>query len=149
MRKILLSVALFIFVVAGGLLFNLLLSNREPEEAAEIAVGGVKFKIEIADSSLEQARGLSGRESLAEDAGMLFVFGGKSIRSFWMAGMHFPLDIVWISGNRVVGISENLPPATAGNVQIYNSPEPVDRVLEINAGLADKLGISVGDLVEY
>jgi uncharacterized protein len=149
MKKILLSVALFIFVIVGGLLFNLFLTNREPEETAEIKVGGAKFKIEIAKSSLEQARGLSGRESLAEDAGMLFIFNGNSIRSFWMAGMQFPLDIIWISGHRVVGISENLPPASAGNVQIYNSPEPVDRVLEINAGLADRLGIKPGDLVEY
>lgn len=140
---------MFIFVIAGGLLFNLFLTNREPKETAEIKVGGAKFKIEIAKSSLEQARGLSGRERLAEDAGMLFIFNGNSIRSFWMAGMQFPLDIIWISGNRVVGISKNLPPASSGNVQIYNSPEPVDRVLEINAGLADRLGIEPGDLVEY
>ncbi len=149
MKKFFLSVALFIFVVAGGLMFGLLLGNRDPKGAAELKVGGARFKIEIADNSLEQARGLSGRESLAEDAGMLFVFGEKSARSFWMAGMQFPLDIIWISGDRVVGISKNLPPATAENVQIYNSPEPVDRVLEINAGLADQLGINVGDLVEY
>ena len=47
----------------------------------------------------------------------------------------------------VVGFSENLPPATGSSTQIYNSPEPADKVLEINAGLVKKLGIKIGDAV--
>ena len=62
-----------------------------------------------------------------------------------MPDMRFPLDIIWIKGNEIVGILENVSPAGFGELEIYYPPEPVDKVLEINAGLADKLNIKIGD----
>ena len=148
-KKIFIGFGIFILVVAGGGLYGFL---AKEEDAAtpifrKLKIGAAVFQMEIVGTSAEQTRGLSGREKLEENQGMLFIFPNKAVRSFWMAGMKFPLDIIWISGNKIIGISENLPPATAMNAPIYSSPEPVDKVLEINAGLAEKLGIKVGDII--
>ena len=63
--------------------------------------------------------------------------------------MKFPLDIIWIRGGIVAGIIFGAEPEGAIAAKIYSSPEPVDRVLEINAGEASKWGIRPGDLVAY
>ncbi|MBI4992235.1 MAG: DUF192 domain-containing protein [Candidatus Harrisonbacteria bacterium] len=150
LKKIFVSLGLFTVVVVLGGLYGLLLGNRDRrEEFKTLIIGTNKFEIEIADNALEQAHGLSGRDFLADDRGMLFVFADLSVRSFWMAGMKFPLDIIWIKGDKVVGFSENLPLASAANVKIYYSPESIDKVLEINAGLVNKLGIRAGDVIGF
>ncbi len=121
-----------------------------------LILNGQEIKIEIADTPAKRARGLSGRESLAEGAGMLFIFPKPARQNFWMKDMKFPIDIIWIrqttDGDRVVGFVENaLPPASGqleNSLAIYSSPENVDRVLEINAGLVKKWRIKVGDIVQ-
>jgi len=64
-----------------------------------------------------------------------------------MPDMHFSLDIVWIRGDDVVGISENVPPAGFGEPEIYYPPEEIDKVLEINAGSAKKFALKIGDIL--
>lgn len=117
-----------------------------------IDLNGHQIKVEIADTPAKQARGLSGRESLAENFGMLFIFFEPKVQRFWMKDMKFPIDIIWISqtadGDRVVGFVENAPvPVSENNLEIFSSPENVDKVLEINAGLVKKWGIKVGDKI--
>lgn len=147
MKKIFLSVSAFIFLIAFGLLSLFLIKDRNKKEnPAILKIGNNHLEVEIADTVFLQARGLSGRPSLLEKQGMLFIFNGLAIRNFWMAGMKFPLDIIWISGDKVVGFAENIPPA-AGIPELYPSSEPVDKVLEINAGLVEKLKIKVGDKI--
>jgi len=148
-RKFFLAICVFLIVIVLGGLHNILSNDRKRENEAFIEISGHRFSIEIADNAVSQARGLSGRERLDMDHGMLFVFPDESVRSFWMVGMNFPLDLIWIKNREIVGITRNLPPATAENMQITNSPGAVDMVLEINAGLADRLGIQPGDLVKY
>ncbi len=146
MKNILVASSLFVILVTAGLVYNLL-TRKEPA-LKELRIGEHLFKVEIADTPAAQARGLSGRLRLPEDRGMLFIFNNLSMQSFWMVGMRFPLDIIWISGDRIVGISDNLLPAAVTGTRTYAPPEPIDKVLEINAGLAEKLGIRIGDLVE-
>ena len=83
---------------------------------------------------------------------MLFVFDKLAIHHFWMKGMLFPLDFVWIKSiNKnqgvVVGVTENAPPLKIKNVQFYSPPEPVDLMLEIRAGLVSERGVKKGDVV--
>lgn len=116
-----------------------------------VKIGDREFKVEIADTAYLRSQGLSGRESLPEDSGMLFVFGSSTVQTFWMKGMKFPLDIIWIQDERIVGIEKNVPPEpdkSAFSLKIYNSPEAVNRVLEINAGLSEKYGFGAGDKIE-
>ncbi len=114
---------------------------------ATLTVGAATFTVEVADEPSEQAQGLSGRAALAPDAGMLFVFPEAGSYTFWMKNMRFPLDFVWIAGDRVVGVTENAPPEGNNPALTYGPPEAVDKVLEINAGDVTKYHITSGDLV--
>jgi uncharacterized membrane protein (UPF0127 family) len=79
---------------------------------------------------------------------MLFVLPNDS-PSFWMKGMRFPLDIVWINGNRVVDVSADVPApqGPGGGLPTYSPDRPADRALEVNAGWAARHGVEPGDTV--
>lgn len=106
---------------------------------------------EVVDTKPSRELGLSGREYMRDDEGMLFVFDLPGRYGFWMKDMAFPLDIVWINQNGVVvKIEPNFtpesykqnPPKTA-----INDPE-ANYVLEINAGRAEKYGLFLGSKIK-
>ncbi|MCU0680263.1 MAG: DUF192 domain-containing protein [Planctomycetes bacterium] len=106
-------------------------------------------KVELADTPHKAYQGLSNRESLCQDCGMLFLFSEKKERSFVMRNMNFPLDIVWINNHKVINISENLPPEGEDYKNTYQSGGVVDSVLELNAGWCQKNKVKVGSIVGY
>jgi uncharacterized protein len=116
-----------------------------------IEINGKEIKVEIADSSQERSKGLGGRESLASDSGMLFIFPDKGQYSFWMKGLKFPLDLIWIRDDVVVDIIENVPSPRPNqqdeDLPIYQSRIEVDKVLEVNAGVVERFQIKVGDKI--
>lgn len=115
----------------------------------DIKIGQTLIKAEAADTLGKQARGLSGRRSLAPDLGMFFYFSFPSQPSFWMKEMKFPLDMIWIRDGKVVDLTENLPPPRSGEAPATAAPrEPVTAVLEVNAGFARQHNIKIGDAVE-
>jgi len=118
-------------------------------EEPGVVIRGRTIGVEIADEMREQIAGLSGRESLCPDCGMLFVFPDKQVRHFWMKNMNFPLDIIWIGDGKILNISENLSPEGESPEKIYTSTLPANYVLEVNAGFAERHGIKVGDGIEY
>ena len=77
---------------------------------------------------------------------MLFIFEAEGLYSFWMKGMVIPLDLVWIDADGVVsGVTASVPHAPEGTIpQLYFPPRPIQYVLEINAGLAEAVGIGAG-----
>ncbi|RJP44853.1 DUF192 domain-containing protein [Candidatus Parcubacteria bacterium] len=146
---IVIGLAAFLMLVAAGVAgFYFKRFPNPPLKRARLLLRDIPFEVELASRPMERARGLAGREGLARSAGMLFVFHSPGTHGFWMQGMNFPLDIVWIRGNRVVGFSENLEPPK-GEIFPRSSypPGPVDRVLEISAGLVSELGLAAGDPV--
>lgn len=124
-----------------------------PQKASlkQLEVNGHKIKIEIADTKEKRNKGLGGREVLKDDEGMLFIFDDLKKHSFWMKGLSFPLDFIWIRDNTVVDIILNAkPPVTGqkdGDLPIYLPKEDVNRVLEVTAGGVERLGIKIGDMV--
>jgi len=113
-----------------------------------LKVGNSTFKVEVADDHISRSQGLSGRDKLEENHGMLFIFDVPRYHTFWMKGMRFPLDFIWIRGNEVVGVTENVQsPASPLPQQIIRPPQVVDKVLEVNAGIVEKHNISDGDRV--
>ena len=109
-----------------------------------IKIKDAEVAIEIADTPALREKGLSGREELGENEGMLFVFDSSSPRSFWMKDMHFPIDIIWIGEDKkVAGVSANISPNTFP--QSFSSPVPVPYVLEVSAGWTERHGITPGD----
>ena len=123
-------------------------------EPAVVSIGGTTYAVDLAITPEERQQGLSGREHLPQDAGMLFVFEDERELHFWMKGMHFPLDIIWINAQcSLVDVSADVPtsPPDADNNQIprVQSPAPARYVLEVNAGEAARNGLRAGDTVEF
>ncbi|HXK36718.1 MAG TPA: DUF192 domain-containing protein [Candidatus Paceibacterota bacterium] len=115
-----------------------------------ISFGSHTLRAEIADDVFEQTQGLSGRDSLDDDAAMLFVFMPPDDRAFWMKDVRFPIDIIWLRGDTVVGIAKNVQPEPGvpdAELARYRSPGPVSQVIEVVAGTADRLGIHDGDVM--
>ncbi len=123
-------------------------------EPIEVRIDGLVIEAEVARTPEERAQGLSGRPALSENAGMLFVFQEERRPAFWMKGMRFPLDFIWISRDRrVVDITRDVPPPEPGTpdnaLPLYQPAEPVLYVLEVNAGIVGEMGLRVGDAVTF
>lgn len=116
------------------------------DQDAVVELGGRQFSVELALSRGEQARGLMFREELEPDAGMLFVFPREAPRHFWMKNTRIPLDILYFDEQlELVGTALNARPCVADPCPTYPSGRPARYVLEINAGLAEELGVELGD----
>jgi len=118
----------------------------------EMMVKDKKIFIEIASTNEQMQKGLSGRDPLAEDEGMLFVFPEKdTLQSFWMKDMKFDLDFIWINDDKVVQTHENIKHPSPGTpdskLEILTPKTPIDSVLEVNAGFVEKNNIKEGDSV--
>jgi len=140
-------IILGIFAVFRGSFIFSSASNDPQEkinfETADIKIASHKLKVELATSAKQHDRGLSYREKIDPETGMLFIFNRAEKPGFWMKEMNFPLDIIWLDTNRnVVYLHKNLSPDTYP--QIFQSPLPIKYVLEIKAGEADKLNIKIG-----
>ena len=150
MKKHFLLLILFVVVAVIWILFSAFSRKRVMEQRPQVTIGNATFNVEIADNVAKRARGLSGRDSLKENEGMLFLFNQPAVQNFWMKEMNFPIDIVWIMDDRVVGFAENASmPVTGEELPIYSSPELADKVLEINAGLVKKYNIKVSDKADF
>ena len=104
-----------------------------------------RFEVELALSREQQARGLMYRRSLAENAGMLFVYGKEWPVSMWMKNTLIPLDMLFIRRDgRIVRIAERTVPRS---LETISSGQLVAAVLEVNGGTAARLGIQLGDRV--
>lgn len=101
------------------------------------------FTVAVADEPKEQEKGLSGKNNLPKNRGMLFVFGKPDYYSFWMKDMKFPIDIIWIDENlRIINIEKNITPDTFPKKFIPQLPAKY--VLEVNGGWSDKNEIKEG-----
>ena len=69
-----------------------------------IQVGDTKLVVEVADTEALRERGLSGRSSLHEGSGMLFVFEEEGAWGIWMKGMQFPIDIIFADSAGVISM---------------------------------------------
>lgn len=113
---------------------------------ATIRVGGVEVTAEIADNQELRQQGLMNRDSLAENHGMLFVYGTSEVRSFWMRNTRIPLDIAFIDANGVIINIEAMEPQTDQN---YYSQGPMMYALEMDLGWFEANGVGPGDRLEF
>ncbi len=112
-----------------------------------LIVGKANLTVEVAATDAARAQGLSDRDTLPEGRGMLFTFERPGTYGFWMHGMRFPLDFVWIAKGRVVAVTLDVPaPSFAQPEPVrLGPPEPVDVVLEVREGWVAAHGVGVGD----
>lgn len=130
-------------------LFSLWFYSRHPLQTT-VSVRDATFLADVAVTGKEKELGLGNRKDLPKDHGMLFVYDHKEKYPFWMKNMHFPIDIIWIDDRTIVDITKNVPVSNnpIDSLPIYYPAVPVDKILEINAGLSDIYSISVGDRVK-
>lgn len=104
--------------------------------------GSARFNVEIADDDEERGRGLMFVESMGRYNGMLFVYDAPSTVAFWMKNTLITLDMVFLDQHGVVQhIHENAVP---GSLETIPGGNGILAVLEVNGGLADKLGLVTG-----
>jgi uncharacterized membrane protein (UPF0127 family) len=143
--------SILVATVLLALLGYLVVSRRSsglPE--VTVSFGDTHIRAEIAGSTLSRARGLSYRDELLDGRGMLFTFGAASRHTFWMKGMNFSIDIVWLRNDKVVDITPNVDPQRGAMMTLlktYSPKVPADDVLELPAGYAAAHNIRVGDLM--
>ena len=120
--------------------------------STEAVIGGHTFTLELATTVEERRIGLSNRDHLASNAGMLFVFKEESILSFWMKDTLIPLDILFLDQDRrIVDIRTMTPqPGVPTNqLTVYRSALPAMYAVELNAGTAAELGLAPGMVVDF
>jgi Uncharacterized conserved protein len=139
MRLLTLILAILIILIATFLALNYLLPNTP-----QAKINGHTFSLYLAKTAQEQKVGLAKYKSIAPNQGMLFLFDKADNYSFWMKDMKFPIDIIFISDNKVVYVFGNVPVSPNDNLPVYTTKTKANKVLEINAGLAKKYGIKIG-----
>lgn len=128
----------------------IIIINSKPTNAPMVLIGENKIYVDLAKTTSEVSKGLSGRPTLAEDHGMLFIFSKASRYRFWMPDMNFPLDIIWINEGRIVDISKNASNVFDIKNPVYYRPSsPAQYVLEVNANFCDKNNIKIGDVITF
>lgn len=117
----------------------------------EAELGEQPITIEVVKTPQSITQGLSDRSSIGSD-GMLFILDRTQFPSFWMRRMLFDLDLIWLLDNQVVEITRQVPHPAPGTPEselpLYRPSVPVNQVLEVPAGTAEALGITVGDQLE-
>jgi len=104
--------------------------------------------LEVARTEPERSRGLMFRTSMAEQAGMIFLFERPGVYPFWMKNTLIPLDMFWTdTTGKVVWIAESVPPCQADPCPEYPPKAVASYVIETNGGFAKRHGVKVGDVV--
>ena len=114
---------------------------------------GARINAETMRTDIELLKGLMFRESLPAGRGMLFIHPEESIFHYWMYQTKIPLDIIWMDHDRrIVEMSLDTPPCTSKSAKEcpnYGGNYKSKYVLEVNAGVAKKNGLQVGDTLVF
>lgn len=140
--------------IFAGRLFSKLSGVNLVSTKPYVSIEDTEIFVDIADSPRELQLGLSGRKSLSKNEGMLFVFQPSDAKpSFWMEGMLFDIDIIWINDEKIVQMDLGVPKPKANTpsnqLPLYQPYVGVDYVLEVNSGLSKDNGFAVGDAVDF
>ena len=146
-----------LFALAFSFSFLVLLASgcvsqddiSDGDELGEVCFEGTCFQVEIPGDDIGMARGLMHRESMDQGKGMLFIFKSEGIYPFWMKNTLIPLDIIWMDDDgQVVFISRDTQPCESDPCPSTNPGRMAKYVLEINAGISDRIGLQVGEKMD-
>ena len=122
------------------------------QQIMTLKLGDWVLNVEVVNTPASITRGLSGRAEIGTD-GMLFVLPRRQFPRFWMKEMKFNLDLVWIDGDTVIGITENvLAPdheTALSALPIYTPEDAVEMVLELPAGVASAKQLMPGNHLSF
>lgn len=137
-------------VVSGDPVPVLNEGGLEGYDQTAVYISDVGLLADIADTPEKKSLGLGVRESMGEGEAMLFPFDVEGRHSFWMHGMKFPIDIIWLDSDKtVIHIEHNLQPCTPLDCPSYLPDEDATYVLETVAGFSERHGIVDGTEAEF
>lgn len=140
-------VILVVIVVSAG---SIAYFVSQPAKGVRIVLSGVVIDVELATTAAAQEKGLSGRDSMSANHGMLFVFDSENYWGFWMHEMRFPLDIVWFDSNRrAIFFEQRLQPCTPNACPVFTPTAKAMYVLEVNAGFVATHNVLLGDTFSF
>jgi hypothetical protein len=143
------KVILFSLLILAGVLFFVDYKITPVNIYTAGQLNGQRILLELAMTPASQYQGLSDRQSLCADCGMLFIFRQSQTQTFVMRRMKFPLDMIWLNNNQIVGWSQSLAPQSSEPYTLYNSPKPVNQVLEVNADYVKNHNLKINDNLIY
>ena len=122
----------------------------EPDATAVISTAGddVELAVEVADDDAERARGLMFRTSLAEDAGMVFLYPEATAGAFWMKNTLIPLSIAFFDADGAILRILDMEPCESEPCPLYDPGVAFTGALEVNQGAFERLGVREGDRIE-
>ena len=136
----------FIYLIFNFFLISFYTFSNEKIDVS-IYNKNITFKVEVAKTIEERRTGLMYRKKLLNNEGMLFIFPREKIIQLWMKNTYIPLDVIFISENKViVDIKKNMEKLSE---TIVKSKVKSRYALEFNAGLINKLDIEIGDKVLF
>lgn len=147
-------------VIGGGLVLvlGIIISGKQVRRKGTIEVGDQTYQVVLAASEAERQLGLSFRRQIGAD-GMVFINPRQERSTFWMYGMKFPLDFVWVADGQVVDLHPNVPapnqsvsqtgigPTSANDIARITPKQAVDMVIEFPSGTIDRDNITIGTRV--
>ena len=136
---------IIIFIIAFGYLSN---ANNNLNYI-ETCFKTTCFTSRIADNPMSRTKGLMNEDYLPQNEGLLFIFPTNDIHEFWMKNMKFPIDIIFINDENIITYIIKNAPVCKGTCDVYKPTRKSIMVLEVNAGMAEKHGIHVGQEVAY
>jgi len=150
LNKIIIIFVLLLFLFGGFIFYQF--GNKTTSKmktSGKVTIGNQVFETEVVRSDKDKQIGLTKYSFIAPNQSMLFIFDQPGFYAFWMKGMKFPLDMIFIQGETIVSFAENVaPPANNTEPKTYAPESSADKVLEINAGLVKKYNIKKGDKVK-
>lgn len=152
MKKIIILFIILIIVAVGGTMAQSYVNNKTIPflKTPKATINSRSFNLELANTDEKRQVGLSSKNSLDENSGMLFLFDKEDYYPFWMKNMKFSIDIIYIKDNKIITIHRNVeaPKTDEEYLPMYRPEEPADKVLEIKAGVADKYNLKNGDEIK-
>ena len=122
--------------------------NLEINNIEYVKIAGQIIKIEVATTPEAQEKGLSERNEIKDDEGMLFIFKNPGWYSFWMKDMNFPIDMIWLDQNlQVIYIKKNVLPESFP--ETFSPKEKSQYVLEVISGFSEKNNLTEGDTAQF
>jgi uncharacterized protein len=138
----------YVTLVFGLGLYIVFADNQKLNCALSVPSQGKKecINLETPRTREEQARGLAKYTSLPQTQGMLFDFGRPGDACMWMKDMKFPIDMVWLNEDKTVTkIERNILPDTFP--QTFCADTPSRYVIELNSGIANLVGLQIGQQI--
>ena len=130
---------------------NLIIFKPSTPKSVTQKIKKENFTLEIANTPYLLSKGLSNRQQLCPNCGMLFIFGNESTQTFWMKDTLIPLDMIFIKANgQITDIYTASPEMGKSDFQLtlYKSTQPTKYVIELSAGTAKNLNLKTGEYLK-